>query len=207
MGRYLMVALGLLLLAPATGKALSVEKSEVHNDSRKIFGAPINSLNVGGGYGNWTGEAANQITGGVSWTARLDIDVTQPVKLEVGYFGGINSLTPNQLDEFNIYNNQVEAAAQVRPVRIWEVEPYVSGGIGLARASLAKNPTLNAEFQSDTMGVVPLAAGAQWNFARNWAVGARAQWDILFDNEILVTEDTTNSDRWSLTANVGAMNF
>lgn len=207
MGRYWMMALGLLLVAPATGKALSVTKSEVRDDNRKILGAPINSLNVGAGYGNWTGEAADQITGGVAWSARLDLDVTQPVKLEVGYFGGINSLTPNNLDEFNIYMNQVEAAAQVRPVRIWEVEPYLSGGIGLARASLAKNPTLNVDFQSDTMGVVPLAAGAQWNFARNWALGARAQWDILFDNEILTQEATTSSDRWSLTANVGATHF
>lgn len=208
MGKYLLVAwAALLAAAPVTAKALSVEKSEVREDNRKIFGAPINSLNVGVGYGNWTGEAANQITGGVAWTARLDVDVTQPVKLEVGYFGGINSLTPSALDNFNIYTNQIQAAAQIRPVRIWEVEPYVSGGIGLTRASLAKNPTLNAVFQSDTMGVVPLAVGAQWDFTRNWAVGARAQWDILFDNEILVTENTTSSDRWSLTANVGLTHF
>lgn len=207
MRKFLFVALGVLLAAPATVRALSVEKSEVREDNRKILGAPINSLSVGGGYANWTGEAADDITGGVTWDARLDLDVTQPIKLEIGYFGGVNSLTPSELDEFNLYTNQLQAAAQVRPVRIWQLEPYLSGGIGVTRVSVAKNPVLNVQYQSDTMGVVPLAAGVQWNFVPSWVLGARAQWDILFDNEILVQEDTTDSDRWSLTANIGLTRF
>lgn len=208
MRRYLLVVAAATLALPAVAGALEIEQAErTDRDSANLFGMPIDQLSVGAGYGNWTGEIAPDVAPGFGWNVALDLDATRPVDLELKYQGNVNSITPSDLDEFNIYNNQVAASAQVQPVSIAGVEPFVSGGIGLARASLAKNPDLNAQFQSDTMGVVPLAAGAQYDITDRIAVGANVHWDILFDNEIMTTENTTDSDRWGFMLNVGAMNF
>lgn len=207
MRKFVWAALAGLLALPLSASALEVQETPRAEGSSNIFGVPIDSLSAGFGYGNWTGEAAPDIAPGYAWDVRLDLDVTRPVDLEVAYQGGINSITASGLSEFNIYNNQAQLAAQVQPVEIGSVLPYVSGGIGLARASVAKNPDLNVQFQSDTMGVIPLAAGADYDVTDKFKVGAQANWDVLFDNEILTTEDSTGSSRWGFTVNVGATNF
>ena len=208
MRRYLLVMAAAVIALPAVSGAVEIRQAERSSrDGSNLLGMPIDSLSVGAGYGNWTGDIADDVAPGVGWNVAVDLDATRPVDLELKYQGNVNSITPSDLDEFNIYNNQVAAAAQVQPVAIAGVEPFVSGGIGLARASLAKNPDLNTEFQSDTMGVVPLAAGAQYDISDTIMIGANVHWDILFDNEIMTLQDTTDSDRWGFMVNVGAMNF
>mgnify|MGYP001195558174 CR=1 FL=1 len=208
MRRYLLVVAAALVGLPGAAEALEVRAAErAKEGNAQIFGIPVDSLSAGLGYGNWTGEAAPDIAPGFGWNVALDLDATRPVDLEVRYQGNVNSIAASGLEEFNIYNNQIAASAQVQPVRVGEVEPFVSGGIGLARASLAKNPDLNTEFQSDTMGVIPLAAGAQYDLTDNLVLGAHAHLDVLFDNEILTQEETTDSDRWGIMINLGATNF
>jgi len=188
--------------------AQAVTKSQRSEGRTEVFGAPIDTLSAAVGYSNWTGEAAPDIAPGTGFGVNLDLDASQPVDLLVGYEGAVNSITaPGLGNDFNIYSNQIAAGAQVQPFSIANIEPYVSGSIGLARASVAKNPTLNQQFQSDTMGVVPLAAGAQYDITNRIAVGAEARWDVLFDNEILTQQNTTDSDRWGIMLNIGATNF
>lgn len=206
--KRLMTWFGAVALAlPATAGAVEVERVERSESDLQLFGIPVDSLNAGIGYNNWTGDAAPDIAPGFAWDLNVNLDVTQPVDLQVGYAGAVNSFTPEELDEFNLYTNEVTAAAQVQPVEISGFQPFVSGGIGLARASVAKNPQLNVEYQSDTMGSVPLAAGTDYKLSETIKIGARAHWDILFDNEIDTTQDTTDSDRWGFLINVGATQF
>lgn len=195
-----------LLAWPGLAAALETT-ARAEEGTVEVFGIPIDSLTAGIGYSNYTGEIAPDVAPGVGWNLRLDLDTTQPVELEIHYSGAVNSITAEELTEFNLYTNQIQAAAQLQPWRFGGLEPYVSGGIGLTRVSVAKNPDLNAAFQSDTMGSVPLAAGVEYPLSDRVVVGARAQWDIYFDNELIVTQDNTDSDRWGILVNVGASNF
>ena len=207
MRKYLLVMAAAAIGLPSAASALEVRAAErAPDDNAEVLGLPVDSLSAGVGYGNWTGEPASQIAPGAGWNVNLDLDASQPVDLVVNYQGNVNSIT-GDLDEFNIYNNQAAVAAQLQPVTVGDVEPYLSGGIGLARASVAKNPNLNEQFQSDTMGVIPLAAGAQYDITKSIMIGAQAHLDVLFDNEMLTQEDTTDADRWGFMVNVGAARF
>ena len=206
MRRIMWAALGALLALPMAAGA-QVDVSERAQGDTEVFGLPIDSLSAAVGYGNWTGEGAEDIAPGTGFGVNMDLDASRAVDVLVGYQGNVISITASGLNEFNLYNNQIAAGAQVQPFSVANVEPYVAGSIGLARASVAKNPDLNVDFQSDTMGVIPLAAGAQYDLTDNIVIGAQAQWDVLFDNEILTQEATTNADRWGIMLNVGAANF
>ncbi|WP_373049470.1 outer membrane beta-barrel protein [Vulgatibacter sp.] len=208
MRKYLLVVAAALVALPTAASAVKISKSERASEGApELLGIPVESLSAGIGYSNYTGEIAPDIAPGPGWDLRLDLDVTQPVELEVQYMGAVNSVIPDPLSEFNLYTNQFQTAAQVAPWTVGDVEPYVSGGIGLTRVSVAKNPDLNAQIQSDTMGSVPLAAGADYPITDALKIGARAQWDIYFDNELLVQENTTDSDRWGFMVNIGATEF
>src|SRR3954465_13980752 len=117
MRKYLLVVAAVLIGLPSAASALKVEQAErAETGNTRVFGMPVDSLSAGIGYGNWTGDAASDIAPGGGWNVNLDLDATRPVDLELNYQGNINSITAQGLGEFNIYNNQVAAAAQVQPV-------------------------------------------------------------------------------------------
>jgi hypothetical protein len=199
----------LALALPAAGSArVRVEPHERSDTDKNLLGMPVEDVNVGVGYGNWTGDVANDLSAGVAWNVAADLDVTRPVDLELNYVGGVNSFAPTELNEFNLYTNGVQAAVQVEP---WDINdrltPYASGGLGLSRLSVARNPDLSPEFQSDTLGTVPIALGADYDIGRSFTLGARAQYDFTFDNELVTTQDKTSSDRSSFMVRLGSSGF
>lgn len=209
MRKYLLLAAAALVVAPATAPAAENAWGPTPRaDSEvNVFGLPLDQVSVGFGYNNYTGDFAGDVGAGAGWNVGADLDVSRPVDLELNYIGGINSFN-GEIETFNAYTNGVQAAVQVEPWT-WDdtFTPYASGGLGLNRISVAKDTDLNQEFQSDTAAAVPLAAGLDVSLGENWVAGARAQYDILLDNEVIVGEDTTDSDRTSFMLKVGSTNF
>lgn len=209
MRKYLLLAAAALLAVPASVPAAEnawgpTPRSE---SDKNVFGVPVDQVSVGLGLGNYTGDFAKDVGAGSSWNVGADLDISRPVDLEVNYVGGINSFN-GDIDAFNAYTNGIQADLQLEPWT-WDnrFTPYVAGGLGLNRISVAKDVNLNQDFQSDTAGAIPLAGGLDVKIAKNWVAGARAQYDILFDNEVIVGENSTNSDRTSFMLKFGATNF
>ncbi len=209
MRKYLLLAAAALIAAPVTAQAAENAWGPTPraDTETNVFGVPLDQVGVGFGLGNYTGDFAGDVGAGSSWNVGADLDVSQPVDLEVNYIGGINSFV-GDLNDFNAYTNGVQAALQLEPWT-WDntFTPYVSGGVGLNRISVAKDTSLNRDFQSDTAGAIPLAAGLDIQITDNVVAGARAQYDLLFDNEVIVEENSTDSDRTSFMVKLGTSAF
>jgi opacity protein-like surface antigen len=209
MRKYLLLAAAAFIAAPAAVRAAENAWGPTPraDTTTNVFGLPLDEVSVGFGLGNYTADFANDVGAGSSWNLGADLDITRPLDLEVNYVGGINSLQGDQ-SEFNAYTNGIQAQLQLEPWT-WDdtFTPYVSGGVGLNRISVAKNPQLNRDFQSDTAGAIPLAAGLDIQVTDDIIAGARAQYDILFDNEVIVGENSTDSDRTSFMLKLGTSAF
>lgn len=203
------LAIALLLAIPTTGAAAKrVWTPKPRSESEvNVFGLPLDQVSAGLGLGNYNGDFAKDVGVGPGWNVGADLDVSGPIDLEVGYVGGINSLN-GQFQSFNAYTNGVQAQLQLEPWT-WNntFSPYVSGGLGLHRISVAKDVALNQVYQSDTSGAIPLAAGFDIKIAKSLVAGARAQYDVLFDNEVIVGQSNTDSDRTTFLVKIGSRGF
>jgi hypothetical protein len=200
---------------PAAAHAAEVEISDrAAQDNPRILGMALESVEVGAGLGNYTGDPAERIAPGPAWALRATLDASAPVDVEVGYVGGINSIydVPRAPDDpFNIYTNGLQASAKINPVTIENdvapVRPFVLTGLGVERLSVATDPRLSTEFRSDTMGSVPLALGVDVDLGEQFQLTGRGQYDLMFDNEIVPTQASTDSDRFAVTLSFGVTQF
>lgn len=203
------------LLVPLAANAQDVETTgEAASENPRLLGIPMESIELGGGWLNYTGEPADQIAPGPAWALRATLDASRPVDVELGYAGGFGSLydIPGAPDDpFNIYSNGLQANAKINPFTFVEdivpMTPFVLAGIGIDRLSVAQDPRLATEFRSDTMGTVPLAAGVDVDVTDTVRLSGRGQYDLFIDNEIIPTEDSTSSDRLTFTLNLGVTQF
>jgi hypothetical protein len=213
MKRLLIIVAALSI--PVAASAMDVETAKrAPQNNPKVFGVPLDSLQVGGGWSNYTGDPASQLAPGPAWSIRGTLDTSNPVDVELGYDGGINSIynVPDAPDDpFNLYTNGVQANAKINPIvidnEIAPVRPFALLGIGLDRLSVAKDPRLATEFRSDTVGTVPLAVGVDVDLGDQFRLSGRGQYDLMFDNEVIPTQQKTSSDRYSVTLNLGVMQF
>ena len=209
MRKYLLLAAAAFAVAPAAARAAENAWGPTPRADTKtnVFGVPLDQVNVGLGLGNYTGDFASDVGAGSSWNVGADLDVSRPFDVEINYVGGINSFN-GDLENFNAYTNGIQAQLQVEPWT-WDdtFTPYVSGGVGLNRISVAKDTNLNRDFQSDTAGAIPLAAGLDIHISDAVIAGARAQYDLLFDNEVIVGQNSTDSDRTSFMVKIGTSAF
>jgi hypothetical protein len=213
--KRLLTILAALSIPVAASAAPAVETAERAPQSNPhVLGMPLDSLQLGGGWNNYTGDPAGSIAPGPAWAVRATLDASEPVDIEANYEGGINSLygIPGAADNpFNLYTNGLNVAAKLNPIvlenSIAPVRPFVLTGIGIDRLSVAKDPRLATQFQSDTVGDVPIAAGVDVDLGDQFRLSGRGQYDLMFDNEVIPTQNKTSSDRLSFTLNVGVTDF
>lgn len=210
MRKYLLVLWAAAAVAALPGRAGAVEvtATERADGPARVFGIGIDSLSAGAGLGNFTGEPADELGAGGAWDVKMDLDVTRPVDVEIAYVGGVNSVETAGLEDYNLYTNGLQLGLKVAPIELdHRLKPYVSGGLGIERISVAKDSQISQAFQPDTVGSVPLAAGADLRIGELFTVGARAQWDLLWDEEFFVEDVEGNADRIGFFINVGATNL
>ncbi len=208
MRRFVFVVAAAAALLPGAALAIEVDETDRATGDLEVFGLAVDSLQLGGGVGNYTGDAADDIGLGGAWDVRADLDMTRPLDLELAYVGGMNSIEQEGLTNYNIYTNGAQVALKLEPVEIDErFTPYVLGGFGLTRMSVAKDSRVSQDFQSDTAGAFPLAVGADVAISERFTLGARANWDVMFDNEVDVSAANGNVDRVGLTLSLGATNW
>jgi hypothetical protein len=223
--------MALLMALPFAARAEKVTEQAKDSTEKVTESKPVKEFEsmwsnldmaAGLGWGNYTGNLADDIGSGLAWNVRLATESPKTINYELQYIGGANAFTslPDSDDanfepgDFRVYTNGLQAALKLTP-EIFQIldetahgklQTYLTGGIGITRMSVAKDTQLNPSFQSDFAGAVPLAVGLDYDVSKKFFIGARGQYDFMFDTE-LATAQTSDMNRVGLLFSFGANNL
>ncbi len=148
-----------------------------------------------GGVISHAGEAASQVTPGAAYGVVVGIEPPIPVfELELGYQGAAWQ-TDSRLTgaQENAVENGGQALLMASP-EIGAFEPYVFGGYQLSRFNVFERDNSTGALQDDTISKAPVGAGLDVHLG-DVLVGARGQYNFLFNNDAFNNLDVDNQDR------------
>lgn len=165
-----------------------------------------------GGVEGYTGGLSDALRAGPSWGVTADLQPKAPVGLELRYEGASNQLygSGNVFTgprAARVVNNGGEALAKLSLARNNNAvfEPFLAGGIGIARYSLSNS--VNG-FSSDNVGEVPVSAGIALHPGKNnagkFTVGLRGDYNFMFDNQFAPNAGTVD---YGLFSKAGGDNY
>lgn len=160
---------------------------------------------LGGGFSNFTGAAARDVTAPAGvWNARLIFGTRLPVGFEASYLGSAQDVHATGLDSGAwMLGNGAEGALRLAvPIGSarWLVAPFAIAGFGWTHYSL-QNTSFNASdiHGKDNVYTVPLGAGIGGTFY-GFTADARFTYRYAFDDQMLGGRDMSN---WGITADLG----
>jgi hypothetical protein len=144
------------------------------------------SVLLGGGVEGYTGQLAPEINPGPAWGVSAAFKPTRMFGMELGYSGAVNNIPgagPDLLegDSANITRHGGSAVATFG-IGAAAVQPYLLGGIGIDRYIVNDAGGADLNFQSNTVGNVPVGVGLRTNVG-NFTADLRGNYGILFEQE------------------------
>jgi hypothetical protein len=188
------------MLVSATGAAMTA--ADLWND---------NEVNVGIGFGNFTGDLGSLTSAGVSWNGRVGINPSPYWGAELNYQGintGVAAILPatgtvivgqsistNELtiDGKGGYPFAIPGTNQI-------LKPY--GFVGIGWAGTSSNATLTAiGLQASDAFAIPIGIGAEYKFTDVFAADSRFTYNFLTGTRTTIAP---TGDSWDFLVSIGA---
>jgi len=169
---------------------------------RSVIG---NAVLLGGGFGNFTGDYANDVTGTAgAWGLKYVAGTRSIIGGELGYTGGVNTLDGTATDDDYLLSTTFDAAIRAGlpiPLQSALVAPFVFGGAGWTRYDLVN--------EIDTLGVVasstdhqftmPFGAGVAAGY-RGFIGEVRGIYRQAFEEDLFLDRDMSS---WGVSFSLG----
>jgi hypothetical protein len=168
---------------------------------RSVFG---NAILLGGGFGNFTGEAVRDVTGPVgAWGLKYVAGTRSIIGGELSYTGGLNSLDNTISDDYLLgssFDANIRASLPF-PLHSSLVSPFVFGGGSWTRYDLVNEEPVFGVLATDTDNQfhIPLGAGVMGGY-RGFIAEARATYRQAFDEELFGDQDMST---WGVSLSLG----
>jgi hypothetical protein len=192
------------IYSPAAGAQTVIREPADPADwrPRSVFG---NAVLLGGGFGNFTGEYARDVTGPVgAWGLKYVAGTRSIIGGELAYVGGINSLDGTPSDDDYLLGSSFDAnirAALPFPLHSALVSPFVFAGGGWTRYDLVnEEPDFGVLTSStDNQFTIPMGAGVMGGY-RGFIGELRAVYRQAFDEELFNDQDMST---WGVSLSLG----
>jgi opacity protein-like surface antigen len=170
-----------------------------------------NEVNVGIGFGNFSGDLGSLTSTGVSWLARAGVNPSPYWGLELNYqgiqtsVGTIIPATGSPITGQGIATNELTADFKGGyPIPIpgtsHTLKPYGFAGIGWAGVN--SNAVLtHVGLQASDAAAFPLGAGAEYRFTDVFSADTRFTWNFLTGSRSTLAP---SGDSWDLVFSLGA---
>ncbi|NNC18401.1 porin family protein [Corallococcus exiguus] len=150
---------------------------------------------LGLGVEGYTGKLAPNLDPGPSYGVVVGYRANDYVGLELGYSGGVSSLSVADSSDFfgtpDLVRNGAQAALTIgfTPTRL---QPYVLGGIGVERYSVREGSFFR--FFDDTGGYAPVGAGVRFKINPQLTAEVRGSYSFLFGQNFAPSQDIGAGD-------------
>jgi hypothetical protein len=169
---------------------------------RSVFG---NAVLLGGGYGNFTGDYAKDVTGAAGgWGLKYVAGTRSVLGGELGYTGGVNSLEGTASNDDYLLSSSFDAIIRAGwpiPISSALVSPFAFAGGGWTRYDLINEAPANGVLTSgtDNQFTVPMGLGIMGGY-RGFIAEARATYRQAFDEELFGDRDMST---WGVSLSLG----
>jgi len=173
--------------------ATQVGKDIKYNEQHVEVGAELR-----GGAGGLTGALGKITAPGLMFGVTADARPWRLVGVEGSYEGQRLPIDDARVgDEQAMYRHNVNLMAKAGPQLLDDkLRPYVGAGWGLSYLNASDGA--DTLYRNDWIWELPLAAGADYHFTKNFFAGARASYHVLFGEEFAKGAAAPNQDTGDL---------